>query len=426
MDQKYIKRNGFYVFLLGTMAYMFSYIGRMNYSACLNSMVSDGLITTEFGGYISTAYMLVYGSGQMINGLFGRKFSSKYMVFFGLLGAGTMNVLMGFVDNKYAIMTVWALNGLFMSMLWAPIIKAFAEWIEEKDRKKYAVCLSVSIPIGTMISYLIPAIYLDNSGWQTVFFICGGCLFFAATVWMIGMSAISKYIKYMTECFKKRQAEALSTVGDGKKVSLGSLIFGCALFLVMGGVVFNGSLKDALANWVPTYIVNTYELSDSYSATISMMIPMITVFGTFIASRIDKKIFDNELYTAAVMFLTATLSLVPVIFIAKLDGELGGIITTLLIAVAISSMWGANTMFLSMVPYRFADIGMASSVTGFLNCFAYFSSALCSSVYGVVAENSGWGTVSLVWVAMGLGGTLLCMFGGRVWKKRLIMNDLAK
>ena len=135
MDQKTIKRNGFYVFLLGTMAYMFSYIGRMNYSACLNSMVEDGLFTTEFGGYISTAYMIVYGSGQMINGVFGRRLPSKYMVFFGLFGAGLMNVLMGLVENKFAIMAVWASNGLFMSMLWAPIIKAFAEWIEEKTEK---------------------------------------------------------------------------------------------------------------------------------------------------------------------------------------------------------------------------------------------------------------------------------------------------
>ena len=419
MDQKYIKRGGFYVFLLGTMAYMFSYIGRMNYSACLNSMVNDGLFTTEFGGYISTAYMIVYGSGQMINGVFGRRFPSKYMVFFGLFGAGLMNVLMGLVGNRFAVMAVWAFNGLFMSMLWAPIIKAFAEWIEEKDRKKYAVRLSVSIPIGTIISYLIPAIYLDRASWRTVFFICGGCLFFASVVWIVGTSLIGKYIKHMTTLFKERQAEALETVGDEKKVSLGSLIFGCALFIVMGGVVFNGSLKDALANWVPTYVVNTFGLSDSYSATISMIIPTITIFGTFIASKIDRRFFDNEVYTAATMFLTATLALVPVMFTAKIGGELGGLITTILIAIAISSMWGANTMFLSMVPYRFADVGMASAVTGFLNCFAYFSSALCSSIYGVVAENSGWSTVVSLWIAMGGGGLLLCALGGRLWKQRL-------
>lgn len=425
MEQKHIKRGGFYVFLLGTMAYMFSYIGRMNYSACLNSMVGDGLFTTEFGGYISTAYMIVYGSGQMINGVFGRRFPSKYMVFFGLFGAGVMNVLMGLVGNRFAVMAVWAFNGLFMSMLWAPIIKAFAEWIEEKDRKKYAVRLSVSIPCGTIVSYLIPAIYLDRSSWHTVFFICGGCLFFASIVWIVGTTLIGKYIKFMTTEFKKRQSEALETVSEGKKVTLGGLIFGCALFVVVCGVLFNGSLKDALANWVPTYVVNTFGLSDSYSAGISVIIPMITIFGTFIASKIDRKFFDNEIYTSAVMFATATIAIVPIIFTANIKGELGGLITTLLIAIAISAMWGANTMFLSMVPYRFADIGMASAVTGFLNCFAYFSAAASSSVYGIVAENSGWNNVVLLWVAMGIGGTALCALGGKLWKRKLVQNSLA-
>ena len=119
------------------------------------------------------------------------------------------------------------------------------------------------------------------------------------------------------------------------------------------------------------------------------------------------------------MFLTATLTLVPVMFTAKIGDELGGLLTTILIAVAISSMWGANTMFLSMVPYRFANVGMASAVTGFLNCFAYFSSALCSSVYGIVAENSGWNTVVGLWIAMGGGGFLLCALGGKLWKTKL-------
>lgn len=225
----------------------------------------------------------------------------------------------------------------------------------------------------------------------------------------------------MTESFKKRQAETLET--SGKKVSLGSLIFGEALFVVVIGVLFNGSLKDALANWVPTYIVGTYGLSDSYSAMISMIIPAVTVFGTFVASKIDRRFFDNEVYTSAVMFGTATLAIIPVMFTAKIEGALGGLVTTVLIAVAISAMWGANTMFLSMVPYRFADIGLASSVTGFLNCFAYFSSALCSSVYGTVAENSGWSTVVTLWIAMGACGTVLCVLGGKLWNKTLRKNS---
>lgn len=418
METKEIKRGGFFIFLLGMMAYTFSYVGRMNFSACLNSMVGAGLFTMEFGGYISTAYMITYGSGQLLNGIFGRYLPSKPMVFGGLFGAGCMNLLMGIVGDKFAIMTVWALNGLFMSMLWAPIIKAFAEWIEEKDRKSYTVYLSVSIPLGTILSYLIPAICLKDGSYNSVFVISSGFLFFAAFVWLFGMVVLKKYTKYMDGIFSKRKQVLIEAVGT--KLSLGSITFKYALFAVMIGVMFNGALKDALTAWVPSYICTTFSLSDSFSATISIIIPLVTVFGAFVAVRVDKKFFNNELHTSASMFFVSFVSILPIMLTSRIGGEIGGAITTLLLAVAISSMWGVNTMFLSIVPYRFADFGMASSVTGLLNAFAYFSSALCSSLYGIIANGGGWNTVVIVWILIAFVGASICTIGGFAWKKRLV------
>jgi OPA family glycerol-3-phosphate transporter-like MFS transporter len=93
-----LKKSNF-LFALCFLAYTFSYFGRYNYSACLTSMTAAGLLDTEFGGIISSAYLIFYGAGQFINGRLGVKVSPKIMVALGLLGSGTANILMGSMSN---------------------------------------------------------------------------------------------------------------------------------------------------------------------------------------------------------------------------------------------------------------------------------------------------------------------------------------
>jgi hypothetical protein len=86
-------------------------------------------------------------------------------------------------------------------------------------------------------------------------------------------------------------------------------------------------------------------------------------------------------------------------------------------------MWGANTMFLTMLPYHFAGLGLTSSVTGFLNCCAYFASATFSSLYGLVAEWAGWSALIWIWIFISFLGILVCLVGGRIWGRKAKQLD---
>jgi sugar phosphate permease len=55
------------------------------------------------------------------------------------------------------------------------------------------------------------------------------------------------------------------------------------------------------------------------------------------------------------------------------------------------------------------DTGMVSSATGFLDFASYGAAALASSLFANAANSIGWKNLILVWLALMVIGTLICL-----------------
>ena len=147
------------LFLFCFLAYTCSYIGRKNFSACLPAMMEEGMLTKTVGGYITTAYMLCYGAGQMINGIIGSRIKPRFMIGTGLCGAGLCNLAMGLVPSPVYMPLIWALNGIFHSMLWAPIIRTFTDLLPAGRKEVAGTNISVSCSVGAILAFLNHSFY---------------------------------------------------------------------------------------------------------------------------------------------------------------------------------------------------------------------------------------------------------------------------
>jgi OPA family glycerol-3-phosphate transporter-like MFS transporter len=404
-----------FLFALCFLAYTFSYFGRYNYSTCLDSMTEAGLLDKSFGGVISAAYLIFYGAGQFINGRLGVRVSPKLMVATGLFGSGCANLLMGSMSNKYVFLLLWAANGFFNSMLWSPIIRVFTDWMTQSQRLKAGANVSLTIPVGMTLSYSISALMLDIANWRAVFIACGSLLCIGGAIWLIGISGLKPYIDTMSE----RNAELIkpNLISDDDKAAKPSLtlklFFGTGIVFIAIIALFNGSLKDAVLSWAPTYLQDTYNFNDAQASLVSTLLPLFSVAGPYIAIFIDKRILKNEVTTSGVMFVAAALSLVAVVL---LKGSMP-IVAVALLAFAMCCMWAVNTMILTFVPYRFGKLGISSAVTGTLNCTAYISASSCTILYGSMTESQNWSATVFVWTAFAIGGAVACFGLAALWKK---------
>ena len=413
MSKSVIEKSTRRLFWLCWLAYSMSYIGRLNFSACMAAMLADGGLTKAYLGSVGTGFLACYGAGQLVNGILGDKISPKFMVGIGLFGAGFANIWMGLNTIPALMFFIWCANGYFHSMLWSPIVRVLSEWLPKAKQSKAGANISTTIPVGTILSYSLSSILLTFTGWRFVFIVDGILLVAASLVWIFGISTLKEYIA--TREGIKIQGDA--HVADNaplrpiKARSMPVLIIGTGLIFAVIAILFNGILKDGVTLWVPTYITEFFGVTPQFSAALAIIMPVVSLGGAYTAVWLNKKYYNNELTTAGVLFGVSALAFVCLF----LFGRYNIILAVSLIAVSLASMLGVNSMLLTFIPFHFSKLGKAASITGFLNACSYFASAVSSVSIGLIAQKSGWNMTILSWLLVALLGLAVCFAGKKYW-----------
>ncbi|HPB17855.1 MAG TPA: MFS transporter [Clostridia bacterium] len=399
-------------------SYMINYLARYGFSTSMSEMVADGIFDITFAGAVGTAFLAAYGTGQLVNGLIGDKIHPKFMIFIGLVGSAVMNILVGLSSNAVLIIILWCLNGYFCSMLWAPLVRCFSDFLLKKQQVKAGTSISASIPIGNILSYLIASFFLKTMSWRMVFIFSGVIVIAMSFVWLLGMSSLKDYLNAVkVEKVKEIQKDIVSVKAPVSGKRLMPLLIATGLVFTIIGIFFNGILKDGVTLWVPTYVSQFFGTDASVASLVTIILPLFNLVGAYLAVRLFKKVLKNEMLTATVMFMISVVSLTFLFFF----GRYSMILAVVMLALTTASMLGANTMFLTFIPLNFSNVGRASSVTGFLDACSYLASAVSGVTIGVVAKTYGWDTTVITWIAVAFLGASVSFFGIKAWKKGRFM-----
>ena len=158
------------ILLTAWITYAGFYLTRVNISVAIPGMLHEFGISKTVMGLVLSALFFAYAAGQFINGQLGDKFGTKKLVATGLLGTAIINVVFGFTGNFLAgMMLLWALNGFFQSMGWAPTVKMVANWFPVNERGRAAGILGSSYQIGNVLSLALAGVVVGALGWRWAF-----------------------------------------------------------------------------------------------------------------------------------------------------------------------------------------------------------------------------------------------------------------
>ncbi|MBQ5357005.1 MAG: MFS transporter, partial [Oscillospiraceae bacterium] len=174
------------------MAYSFSYIGRLNFSASMAEMTNSGVLLKSEAGAVTTGFFICYGLGQFLSGWLGDKVPPRYLVFTGLTCSSLINFAISF-GPPVALMTIlWSANGLSQALLWAPICRIVSDRVHTSRRQKACTALATTMAGGTLFAYVLSALLISAKGWSASF-VCGSvCTLAAALVWIFVTTKIEK------------------------------------------------------------------------------------------------------------------------------------------------------------------------------------------------------------------------------------------
>ena len=371
------------------LVYMCSYLGKVNYSANITQIEAFYGISHASAGMVGTFFFFAYGAGQIFNGVFCKKYNIKWMRFGALTVCGVCNLLVGLAPNFAIVKYVWLLNGLAMSVLWPTLIRLLSETLPRESMARASVVLGTTVATGTLIIYGLSALFAELQVFKLAFFLPAVVLPAVGVIWLCAFSPLTK-IKAVPVETEKREETAPQEKGKMPRDLLRSICI-LAVFAVATNLV-----KDGLTTWVPSILKENYGMPDSFSILLTLLLPMVAVFGNFFAVQLHKKVSDFVLQCGTGFLLAGVL----------VGGVIGLLSTKLVIVTLIGFalvnflVSSSNSTITSIFPLFMKGKVNSGLIAGVLNGCCYVGSTISSYGLGALADSFGWNTVFYVLLAV--------------------------
>ncbi len=385
--------------------YMVSYITRINFGAVILEMATETGIAKSLLSLSVTGSFITYGTGQIISGICGDKFSPKKLLLFGLGVTTLMNLLIPLCSNAYYMLGVWCINGFAQAFMWPPMVRMMAILFSPEDYNRSIVRVNWGASIGTILVYLLAPLLISLFSWRAMFVfsaICGIVMMFA---WQKTCPTVSN-----DAVFAKPKATSGGISG----------LFSPLLLIIMLSIVLMGMLRDGVTTWMPTYISETCNLGNKISILTGVILPIFTIISTNVSERLYTKKFSNPVLCSGVIFGIGSVASLVLYF---LSGKNIAVLSVLFTALLTGSMHGVNLILIGMIPPYFSKSGNVSTASGILNSCVYIGSAISTYGIAVLSENMGWEKTLLVWFVIAALGTVICFACTKPWNKQMETDE---
>ncbi len=397
------------------MAYSFSYIGRLNFSASMTEMTHSGVLLKSEAGAVTTGFFICYGLGQFLSGWLGDKVPPRYLVFTGLTCSALINLAISFAPPFALMVALWSANGVAQALLWAPICKIVSDRVHTSRRQKACTALATTMAGGTLFAYILSALLISAKGWQASFISGAVFTFGAALIWIIVTTRIEKSTD------KNGVAEERPVFVDdgGESVPHDEIPSNFIKLLIVSGLMtlaaasgVQGILKDCMSTWVPTFISDMFEMSSVVSILTGTLLPIFGLFGPLLANKIMAKTRD-ELSSLFILFIISSGALAML----ALFGQFSIVVSIVALAVTYACSLGQNMFIVGTIPMYFHNVGKVSMVSGALNSAACLSTAAMSWITGALVDIAGWNIVMTIWLILSAVAAVAVIFAKRRWNK---------
>jgi len=392
------------IFLILWITYASFYIGRVNISVALPGMMAEFGWTKADVGAIGTALFWAYAIGQFINGQLGDKFGSRVIITVGLTVSALMNLLFGFSQAIGVMIIIWAVNGYFQSMGWAPTVKTLANWFPPRMRGKLSGRLGTSYILGGAISVALAGFIAARFGWRATFYIPVVILLVSAVHWYLRSRNSPESAGLPT----LEESEGVATSTEVKEVSSEDEYLGLRYTLkqslgnrvvwIMGfGLFFVNIVRYGFLTWAPTYLFETQKAGIDKAAYSSLIFPIAGAVGAIFAGWATDRWFQSRRAPVAGIFLFMTG--IAAWGYRAIDLENQWFLGLITLAAIGFFVFGAHVLIVAAAPMDFGTRKAAASATGFIDGLGYLGAGLQGIVTGLLVDRWGWSAGFTFWIA---------------------------
>lgn len=393
--------------------YFTSYCMRVNLAVMLVKICNEMQVEKSALAIVITGLTVAYGTGQVISGFLGDRFQPKHIIPAGLALAVACNVGIFFASTVPAMTVIWSINGFAHALLWPPIVRLMSTHLSATDYSFAAVRVNQGSSIATVSLYLFCPLLLGVMPWRAIMLLCAAWGAVMVVLWFVLYPHVFK-----KEVVLEQKETTPAPIVKKQTAPIPLYIFG-AISLIMPGIMLQGMLRDGVTNWMPSFLLETFGLSEENSIVSTVILAIFTMISYSAFSALQKRFFKNEVACAATIFAGSAIVCALLFAVNKFFPSAALIPSLVLMALTVAAMHGINLMLISIVPRRFAVFGKVSTYSGILNASTYVGAALSTYGFAALAERFDWNFTILTWIAISFVGAVVCFFGARIWQRHL-------
>ena len=396
-----LKRKQQILIVIACLVYSFAYTGRYSYNANIAPIMAFYNVTRAEAGLTGTFFFFAYGAGQLVHAIFCRFYPRKYIIP-GVLGASAILNIAVFCGVPFgAIKYLWLLNGICQSVLWPTLVLVLSDTMDSVMMKQAVFAMSLTVVIGTVISYGGSAIFNLFDFFRGAFLLGAVLMLAIGIAWLIGYDTLTVENAGLAEAHAASSEATTAGGGSRKRAANGALI---GLFAVCGlFIAVDNFVKDGLNTWTPVILKERFGVGDSLSIVLTVALPFCGVFGAMLALRMNRKIRDFRALSGSLLLLLSV-CICGILLSMKLESM---VLTVAFLGVVSCFAHGINSIMTSIMPFAIRDKVNPGFLAGLMNSAGYVGSTASAYGLGVIADRTDWNTVMYILLFASVGVTLL-------------------
>lgn len=396
-----LKRKQQILIVIACLVYSFAYTGRYSYNANIAPIMAFYNVTRAEAGLTGTFFFFAYGAGQLIHAIFCRFYPRKYIIP-GVLGVSAILNIAVFCGVPFgAIKYLWLLNGICQSVLWPTLVLVLSDTMDSVMMKRAVFAMSLTVVIGTVISYGGSAIFNLFDLFRGAFLLGAVLMVAIGIAWLIGYDTLTLENAGLAEAHAASSEATTAGGGSRKRAANGALI---GLFAVCGlFMAVDNFVKDGLNTWTPVILKERFGVGDSLSIVLTVALPFCGVFGAMLALRMNRKIKDFRALSGSLLLLLSV-CICGILLSMKLESMA---LTVAFLGVVSCFAHGINSIMTSIMPFAMRDKVNPGFLAGLMNSAGYVGSTASAYGLGVIADRTDWNTVMYILLFASVGVTLL-------------------
>lgn len=396
-----LKRKQQILIVIACLVYSFAYTGRYSYNANIAPIMAFYNVTRAEAGLTGTFFFFAYGAGQLIHAIFCRFYPRKYIIPVVLGVSAILNIAVFCGVPFGAIKYLWLLNGICQSVLWPTLVLVLSDTMDSVMMKRAVFAMSLTVVIGTVISYGGSAIFNLFDLFRGAFLLGAVLMVAIGIAWLIGYDTLTVENAGLAEA-QAASSEATTAGGGSRKRAANGALIGlfavCGLFMAVDNFV-----KDGLNTWTPVILKERFGVGDSLSIVLTVALPFCGVFGAMLALRMNRKIKDFRALSGSLLLLLSV-CICGILLSMKLESMA---LTVAFLGVVSCFAHGINSIMTSIMPFAMRDKVNPGFLAGLMNSAGYVGSTASAYGLGVIADRTDWNTVMYILLFASVGVTLL-------------------